>query len=89
MEEAKKSEGKFLGRVAFWVSEVLVIIGAISILISSFSDTTIDVSFSEILLLQGTIFTVTWAAKSTKNYIDMKGIKNDTSVSNSNSDNIS
>lgn len=83
-----KKEGKFLGRVAFWVSEILVIVGALSVLISSLSDTVIDVSFSEILLLQGTIFTVAWGAKATKNYIDMKGAKNDTSISDNGSDNI-
>jgi hypothetical protein len=69
----EKTEGKFLGRIAFWVSEILVILGALSIFISALTEVNINVNFSDILLLQGAIFTVTWGAKASKNYIDMKG----------------
>jgi hypothetical protein len=70
--EVQKSEGKFLGRIAFWITEIVVILGVIALIFSTFSEHKINISFGEIAMLQGTILTLTWGAKASKNYIDMK-----------------
>lgn len=69
-----KSEGKRLGKIAFWISEIIVILLIMGIIINSFlKKGTIDAGLiSSLLLFQGTVFGTVWGAKAVKN-ITKKG----------------
>ena len=65
----KKSQGKFLGSIAFWVSEFLVVLSVITILLETLNGNEINYSFAgSIFVFQGTIFVTTWGAKASSNF---------------------
>jgi hypothetical protein len=81
-KKIKKSEGKLLGRVAFWISEILVIMSVISILIDVFNGNGLNAQMmGNIFLFQGTIFTVSWGAKATSNFAKRKAYDDEKGIS--------
>jgi len=68
-EVKKRTEGKVLGGVAFWISEFLVVLTVIALIINLIINKVLDtVLLGQILLFQGTIFTVSWSAKASSNF---------------------
>ena len=75
-EEKKQTNGKVLGSIAFFVSEIIVILGALYLIFALFKSGNIDATvFSNILLFQGSIFVTVWGAKATSNFAKKKDDK--------------
>lgn len=69
MSDKKRTEGKVLGGVAFWVSEFLVVCFCVAIVFKLFMAGILDtVLMGQILLFQGTIYSVAWTAKASSNF---------------------
>jgi len=68
-DEKKQTGGKVLGSIAFFVSEIIVILGALYLIFTLFKSEGIDATiFSNILLFQGSIFVTVWGAKASSNF---------------------
>lgn len=64
-----KTEGKQLGKIAFYISELIVFVMIGMIIIYSTYTQNIDTNLvNGLLLFQGTIFSVTWGAKASSNF---------------------
>lgn len=75
----RQKQGKTLGKIAFLVSEFLVILSIIAVVMNVLLENSIDTNLiGQIFLFQGTIFTVTWGAKASSNFAKKSGQKEDT-----------
>lgn len=73
-EEKKQTQGKTLGAISFFVSEIIVILGALYQIFALFKTGSIDASmFSNVLLFQGSVFITVWGAKATSNFAKKDG----------------
>jgi len=64
-----KTEGKQLGKIAFYISEMIVIIMIVMIVINSLYTKTVDINLvNALFLFQGTVFSVVWGATATKKF---------------------
>lgn len=74
IDRRKTTEGKKLGKIAFYLSELIVVILVVAVAIG-FVKAEAEI-ITAVLLFQGTIFSVTWGAKASANFA--KGKKYET-----------
>lgn len=65
-DRRKTTEGKRLGKISFYLSELIVVILVIAIAIG-FIKADAEI-ITAVLFFQGTIFSVTWGAKASANF---------------------
>jgi len=69
IERRKVTEGKRLGKISFWISEIISILLTIGVVIVSVKSGTIDGGLvGSLLLFQSGVFITVWGSKATANF---------------------
>ena len=73
MKTTQQTLGKKLGKIAFYIAEIISIILLLSLIIFMFIEKKINSGlFSNLLLFQGTVLGITWGAKASSNFAKPK-----------------
>ena len=69
IERRKVTDGKKLGKISFWISEIITVMLTMGIVAVSFNSGTIDGALvGSLLLFQSGVFVTVWGSKATANF---------------------